>query len=63
MPMPSGWYVIGRTPLKMYDLRRDRPFLLAGGDTVSFVPIDAEAFAAMSADAEAGRPLPEGILG
>lgn len=59
MPMPSGWYVIGRTPAKMYDLRREQPFLLAGGDSVSFYSIGADEFAVLSADAEAGRWSPQ----
>lgn len=59
MPMPSGWYVIGRTPALMYDLRRERPFLLSGGDSVSFFPIKASEFAVLSADAQAGRWVPQ----
>jgi KipI family sensor histidine kinase inhibitor len=36
---PGGWQVIGRTPLKLFDPRRDPPVLIQAGDVVQFVPI------------------------
>jgi len=36
--LPGGWRLIGRTDTSMWDLRRDRPSLLAPGDRVRFVP-------------------------
>jgi inhibitor of KinA len=36
---PGGWRIIGRTPLVLYDPRRDPPVLLHAGDKVKFVPI------------------------
>lgn len=43
MPMPSGWYVVGRTPVPMFAAARKAPFLLDGGDLVTFEPVsDAE---------------------
>lgn len=42
---PSGWHVIGRTPLKAFDLTRTTPFLFKAGDTVRFRPIDPDEFA------------------
>jgi len=41
---PGGWRIIGRTPLRMFDPLRDTPTRLEPGDTVQFLPIDAEAF-------------------
>ena len=35
---PGGWRIIGRTPLDVFDLRREQPALLAPGDRVRFVP-------------------------
>jgi len=35
---PGGWQIIGRTPIKMFDKTRDKPFLLEAGDRVKFVP-------------------------
>lgn len=45
---PGGWNIIGRCPLRPYDLSRDEPFLLRAGDRVRFTPIDVEAYRAMS---------------
>jgi KipI family sensor histidine kinase inhibitor len=37
LAMPSGWHLLGRTPVPIFDLRRPRrPFLLAPGDRVRF---------------------------
>ena len=36
---PGGWQLIGRTPVKPFDLSRSLPFLFSAGDTVQFVPI------------------------
>ena len=33
---PGGWQLIGRTPVKPFDLERSQPFLLAPGDRVRF---------------------------
>ena len=38
---PGGWQIIGQTPLRLYDPRRDAPALLSAGDRVRFAPIDA----------------------
>jgi inhibitor of KinA len=48
MPMPSGWYVVGRTPVAMFDPSRERPFLLEGGDLVAFEPITVADFDRLS---------------
>lgn len=42
---PGGWRLLGRTPMHLFDPRRDPPCLLAPGDRVRFRAIDAEAFA------------------
>ena len=36
MDMPSGWHVLGRTELAMFDPTRDPPSLFAPGDRVRF---------------------------
>ncbi len=41
---PGGWQLIGRTPLKLFDLGREQPFLLQAGARVRFVPISAEEY-------------------
>jgi KipI family sensor histidine kinase inhibitor len=37
---PGGWRIIGRTPLRLFDLQREPPCLLAPGDVVRFVSIE-----------------------
>src|SRR5579885_1898393 len=58
---PSGWMLIGRTPARLFDLRRPAPFLLAAGDRVRFRALPAEAWEALDARAAAGEPLAERI--
>jgi KipI family sensor histidine kinase inhibitor len=47
---PGGWHLLGRTPLRLFDLTDTaRPALLAPGDTVRFTPIDRAEFDALTA--------------
>lgn len=39
---PGGWQIIGWTPLELFDPRREPPALLAMGDAVRFVAVEAE---------------------
>ena len=36
---PGGWHVIGRTPLKLFDLQHENPCLLKPGDLIEFIPV------------------------
>ena len=56
---PSGWSLIGRTPVRLFDLRRSATFLLAPGDRVRFRPVPHDAWAALDARAAAGDPVAE----
>jgi antagonist of KipI len=38
---PGGWTLIGRTPLRPFDLARENACLFKPGDTVQFYPIDS----------------------
>jgi KipI family sensor histidine kinase inhibitor len=51
--MPTGWYAIGRTPVKVFDLRRERIFLAGVGDEICFERIEPAAFDELSLAAEA----------
>ncbi len=44
---PGGWQLIGQTPVRLFDARRDPPCLLSPGDRVVFRPIDATEFASL----------------
>jgi inhibitor of KinA len=41
---PGGWQLIGRTPLRPFDISREDPFLLRAGDRVRFRPIVPDQF-------------------
>jgi inhibitor of KinA len=41
---PGGWNVIGRTPLRLFDVQRDPPTILQAGDRVRFRKISREEF-------------------
>jgi len=41
---PGGWQVIGRTPLKIFDPKKEEPTLLKAGDRVRFIPISKHEF-------------------
>ena len=58
---PSGWHLLGRTPVRTYQLHRDPTFLLEPGDYVTFSPIDAKAFAEQERAAEAGEIIAERV--
>jgi len=53
--MPTGWYVIGRTPERLFALERDPPLLIEPGDAISFESIDAASFFALEARALRGE--------
>ena len=40
--LPGGWRVIGRTPVTLFEPRREPPVYLEPGDRVRFVPIAAD---------------------
>lgn len=42
---PGGWRLIGRTPWRMFDPRREPASRLKLGDRVRFIPIDEQTFA------------------
>ena len=58
---PSGWHILGRTPIRTYQLHRDPTFLLEPGDDVSFYAVDAKTFAAQEKAAEAGELIAEQV--
>jgi KipI family sensor histidine kinase inhibitor len=52
---PGGWHLIGRTPLFMFDKRREQPVFLAPGDSLQFERIDRKTFDRIARDVEAGK--------
>jgi KipI family sensor histidine kinase inhibitor len=56
---PSGWHLLGCTPVRTYLLHRDPTFLLEPGDRVKFYRIDAKTYAEQERAAEHGEIIAE----
>jgi KipI family sensor histidine kinase inhibitor len=50
---PGGWRIIGRTPLRLFDVRYPRPALLKPGDEITFRAISREEFNTWQAETQA----------
>lgn len=58
--VPSGWHLLGRTPVRSYDpARADRPFLFEAGDEIVFQPVNRADYDRMERAAEAGDIVAE----
>ena len=53
--MPTGWWLVGRTPERMFSLARKETFLVAVGDEIRFEPIGVDAFHALDRRAAGGE--------
>jgi inhibitor of KinA len=53
--MPTGWWLLGRTPERMFAPTRERNFLVDVGDALRFAPIDRPTFESLEARAESGE--------
>ncbi len=58
---PSGWHLIGRTPVRPFQPGREPAFLFAPGDRIRFAPVPAADWHALDAAAAAGAPVAEAI--
>jgi KipI family sensor histidine kinase inhibitor len=56
---PSGWHLLGRTPVRTFNPRRDPVFLIEPGDTVTFEQINAAEFERLERLAERGETIAE----
>ena len=57
--MPSGWHLLGRTPVRTFMAGREPAFLIEAGDEVVFEPVEAARWEALERAAEAGEPVAE----
>ena len=57
--MPSGWHMLGRTPVRTFMEGRDPAFLMAPSDEVVFEPVDASRWDVLDRAAAAGEPVAE----
>ena len=56
---PSGWHLLGRTPVRTYQLHRNPIFLTEPGDRITFFAVDHKTFADQDRAAEAGEIIAE----
>jgi len=56
---PSGWNLLGCTPMRTYHPKREPIFLIEPGDQVGFYAIEASRWEALDRAAEAGEPVAE----
>ena len=56
---PSGWHLLGRTPVRTYQLHRDPIFPAGARRRLTFFAIDAKTFAEQDRAAEAGEIIAE----
>lgn len=54
MASPGGWRLIGSTPMKLFDPKRDTPFLYETGDYIRFEPVSREDYDQIKADCREG---------
>jgi len=52
--MPTGWYVVARTPERLFSLERAPSFFIEPGDAICFEGVDRATFAALEARVKAG---------
>lgn len=51
---PGGWHLIGRTPLWMFDQRREQPVFLSPGDALCFQRVDRKTYDRIAREVESG---------
>jgi KipI family sensor histidine kinase inhibitor len=61
--MPSGWHILGRTPVRTFMPGREPAFLMAPGEEVVFAPTDAARWDALDRAAEAGEAVADVVGG
>lgn len=61
MAMPSGWRLLGQTPVRSYDPKRQPPFIIEAGDEVRFYAVDSSEFQRLEQAAEKGGALIEAV--
>lgn len=57
LAMPSGWRLLGQTPVRSYDPDRDPPFIISAGDEIRFFPIDGAEYQRLDAASARGEMI------
>ena len=55
MDSPGGWQLIGRTPLVLFDPKREEPVLLKAGNYLKFIPVCVEKYLEIKEKVEKGE--------
>lgn len=58
METPGGWQLIGRTPVSLYDPKRERPILLDAGMHVRFKAVDIMTYESIESQVRSGTYKP-----
>jgi KipI family sensor histidine kinase inhibitor len=58
---PSGWHLLGRTPVRTFMPDREPPFILNAGDRMTFTPIPVDRWDALDRAAAAGDVIAEAL--
>ena len=53
--MPTGWYVLGCTPERLYAPERSNPFFIKPGDDIRFEAVGAADFHVLDQRASSGE--------
>ena len=61
-PTPSGFYLLGRTPVRLFDTRRPERVLLRAGDVIRFRAISCDEYARLDELAEITDPDAGAVL-
>lgn len=51
---PGGWQLIGKTPVKLFDIGKKQEFLLSAGDYIRFIPVDEHEYSEILKDINYG---------
>ena len=51
---PTGWHIIGHTPVKPFDIQRKESSLFRAGDWVRFVSVDRQTYDTIQQQVDAG---------
>lgn len=59
---PGGWQIIGKTPLNLFDAKRENPIFYNAGDYIRFKPITKDEFDAIATDLNAVPEVEETVV-
>jgi inhibitor of KinA len=58
---PGGWQLIGRTPVRLFDVGHEPPALLEPGHFVQFAPVSMEEFEQIAREVETGKYVVQSV--